>query len=95
MQEGESTTTTDHDTIRKWAEARDGRPAAVRQTHGGDDAGILRIEFAGGDSGDSLEDITWDEFFDKFEQKKLAFLYQDKTKDGGTSRFFKLVSRDS
>lgn len=95
MDQGESQTTTDHDTIRKWAEERDGRPAAVRQTHSGDDAGILRIEFAGADASDGLEDISWEEFFDKFEEKKLAFLYQDRTKDGGVSRFFKLVSRDS
>ncbi len=26
--------TTDHDEIRKWAEERGGRPAAVRSTHG-------------------------------------------------------------
>ena len=37
--------TTDHDEIREWAEARGGRPAAVRKTHGKDDPGIIRIEF--------------------------------------------------
>lgn len=95
MHQGESQTTTDHDTIRKWAEQRDGRPAAVRETHSGGDAGILRIEFTGEASSDGLEDIGWDEFFAKFEEKKLAFLYQDRTKDGDVSRFFKLVSRDS
>lgn len=42
-----------------------------------------------------LGGIGWDEFFAKFEEKKLAFLDQDRTKDGGVSRFFKLVSRDS
>jgi hypothetical protein len=26
--------------------------------------------------------------------KRLVFLYQEETKGGGTSRFFKLVSRD-
>lgn len=90
----EAQTTTDHDTIRKWVEARDGRPAAVAQTHEGDEVGVIRIAFAGkGDKPEGLEDITWDEFFEKFEEKKLAFLYQEKTKDGGTSRFFKLVKR--
>ncbi len=39
-----ATTTTDHDAIRKWAEARDGRPARVQDTaHGG--GGLLRIDF--------------------------------------------------
>ena len=33
--------TTDHDEIRKWAEARGGRPAAVRRTHSKDNVGII------------------------------------------------------
>jgi len=37
--------TTDHDEIREWAEARGGRPAAVRRTHSKDNVGIIRIEF--------------------------------------------------
>ncbi len=86
-------TTTDHDTIRQWAEERDGRPAAVRATHSSGDAGILRIDFPGNES-EGLQEISWEEFFDKFEQEKLAFLYQDKTGGGETSRFFKLVQRD-
>ena len=41
---GESKTTTDHDTIRKWVEERGGRPAAVKGTGGGDDPGIVRVD---------------------------------------------------
>ena len=85
-------TTTDHDTIKKWAEARNGHPATVESTADGDEAGILRIEFEQGDS-DDLKEISWEEFFNKFEEEKLAFLYQEETSDGETSRFFKLVSR--
>ncbi|HET8699752.1 MAG TPA: hypothetical protein VFO94_19870 [Gammaproteobacteria bacterium] len=87
----DSKRTTDHDTIRKWAEARGGRPASVSGTGKAGDAGLLRIDFA--EPNDSLEEISWDEFFDKFEEKKLAFLYQDKTADGERSTFNKLVSR--
>lgn len=90
---GESRTTTDHATIRKWAEERDGRPAAVRGTGDGD-SGILRIDFPGYGREESLEEISWDEFFDKFEEKQLAFVYQGETAEGGQSRFFKFVSRD-
>lgn len=90
----ESRTTTDHDTIREWAEARDGHPAHVPETSGSNDAGLLRIEFQEG-SDDDLEAISWDEFFDKFDEKNLAFLYQEETKDGGTSRFFKIVDRST
>lgn len=92
---GSSNTTTDHDEIRKWVEERGGRPASVSGTGNGDEAGVLRINFdePGGDDDDRLEDISWDEFFDKFEESKLAFLHQDITSGGQESRFFKFVSR--
>lgn len=83
--------TTDHEKIRQWAEARGGRPAVVAQTHSEGDGGILRIDF--GDKEAELDEISWDEFFKTFDERKLAFLYQEKTKDGGESRFFKLVRR--
>ncbi len=88
----EAVKTTDHDIIRKWAEARGGKPAHVKQTGSGDDPGILRIDFPGGDE-PSLETIGWEEFFQKFEDSKLALLYQDKTESGEVSRFNKLVKR--
>jgi hypothetical protein len=87
----ESKTTTNHDEIRRWVEARGGRPAAVRDTGNGDDAGILRIDF--GDQDDGLEEISWDEFFNTFDESDLAFLYQEETSEGGESRFNKFVSR--
>lgn len=83
--------TTDHEKIRKWAEARGGHPATVKRTEKGDEAGILRFDFDPPDQG--LEKIPWDEFFEKFEEADLAFLYQDKTKSGKTSRFCKFVDR--
>lgn len=83
-----SHTTTSHDKIRSWIEARKGRPARVR-TKG--DGGILRIDF--GTPEDNLEEIGWDEFFEIFDENKLAFLYQDETQDGKTSRFSKFVAR--
>jgi hypothetical protein len=86
----EATTTTDHEQIRKWVEERDGHPARVR-TSG--DGGILRIDF--GEPDESLEPIGWDEFFRIFDENGLAFLHQDKTSGGQTSRFNKLVQRDS
>jgi hypothetical protein len=87
-----SETTTDHDTIRRWAEERGGRPATVTGTESGDEeAGILRIDFQ--DPDDRLEEISWDDWFAKFEEENLAFLYQDEKKDGETSTFFKLLKR--
>jgi len=92
---GESRTTTNHDEIRKWAEARGGKPATVKSTESNGEAGVLRIDFPGYRGEGSLEEISWDEFFKKFDEKHLAFLYQDKTSSGQESRFFKLVSRDT
>jgi hypothetical protein len=89
-----SQTTTDHDQIRQWAEARGGKPACVRGTGGGDDIGMLRIDFPGFSGGDSLQEITWDEFFEKFDERGLALLYQETTKDGQPSNFNKLVDRN-
>ena len=85
--------TTDHDTIKQSVKAREGRPAAVAQTHEGDEVGVIRIAFAEPEQDEWLEDISWAEFFEKFEENNLAFLYQDQTKDGATSRFFKFVRR--
>jgi len=88
----QGSTTTDHDVIRKWVEARKGHPSRVRGTADKSGEGILRIDFAEPDA--KLEKISWDEFFETFEDRKLAFLHQDKTADGHTSRFFKFVRRD-
>ena len=80
-------TTTDHDVIRKWAEARGGRPARVKGTGGGDDAGLLRLDF--GKPEETLEEIDWDEFFETFDASGLALVYDDDP----DSRFSKLVRR--
>lgn len=91
MNEGERTT--DHALIKKWVEQRDGRPATVRATEEDGHAGILRIDF--GPKEERLEEIEWDEFFRKFDESDLAFLYQDRTKDGKLSRFHKFVRRSA
>jgi hypothetical protein len=89
-----STTTTDHDEIRRWVEEHDGKPVTVRGTGDGDDAGVLRIDFPGGAGEDQLEPTSWDEWFEKFDENELAFLYQQEKASGEDSTFFKLVSRD-
>jgi hypothetical protein len=92
--EAASYTTTDHDVIRAWAEARGGRPAAVEGTEGkGSGAGVLRIEFRD-DSGE-LDEVDWEPFFATFDDRKLAFVYQEHTSDGSTSRFNRFVNRDN
>jgi hypothetical protein len=89
-----SRTTTDHDEIRSWVEQHDGQPARVRGTEAsGEDAGVLRIDFPGGAGEDRLEHISWDEWFATFDDRGLAFLYQEHKASGEDSTFFKLVRR--
>jgi hypothetical protein len=54
-------------------------PAAVRSTRSKDGTGIIRIEFPNAPNAkdDNLEEITWDEFFEKFDESNLALLYQE------------------
>jgi hypothetical protein len=84
--------TIDHETIRRWAEARGGRPASVRDSGDGD-PGAPRIDFPG-HSEEALKRISWEQFFSKFEGSGLALLYQDVTEDGEPSYFNAFVSRD-
>ncbi|MDQ0662098.1 hypothetical protein QFZ35_000596 [Arthrobacter ulcerisalmonis] len=86
--EGRSLATTHHEVIRQWAEERDGVPATVEGTEHGDHLGVLRIDFGGKD--DKLRHISWDEWFDTFDTRKLNFIYQEQRSDGTQSNFFRL-----
>lgn len=83
--------TTDRGAIRRWAEERNASPASVRGTSE-DGPGVLRFDFDAKE--ESLEEISWDEFFEKFEDAGLGMIYQDQTDSGETSRFFKFVDRE-
>jgi len=92
--------TQDHDLIRKWAEERGGKPAHVKTVAKEGEIGILRIDFPSppdpDDEKDSnLEEISWDEFFEKFDENDLVFLYQDETAGGQKSNFNKIVRRET
>jgi hypothetical protein len=68
-------TTTDHDEIRRWVEQHGGTPARVQGTADDNGPGRLRIDFpAAGE--DQLEHISWDEWFQKFDENNLAFQYE-------------------
>jgi hypothetical protein len=85
-------TTNDHDEIRRWVEAHDGTPATVGGD--GDEVAVLRIDFPGGAGSDRLRHITWDEWFEKFDEEDLSFLYQQQKASGEDSTFFRLVRND-
>ena len=89
-----SNTTTDLEEIKNWATKRGGKPVRVKGTESGNkNDGVLRIDFPGYSGGDSLEEISWEDWYKVFRDKDLSFLYQEETADGKESRFFKLVSK--
>jgi hypothetical protein len=89
-----SATLTDHARIMAWAEERQARPACVKGTGGKGDVGMIRLDFPGYSGGDSLEAISWEEWFARFDENNLALIVQEETADGQRSNFNKLVSRD-
>jgi len=86
---------TDHEEIRQWAEERGGTPSCVRGTGNRGDIGMLRLDFPGYSGGKSLQPISWDDWFEKFDERGLALLVQDRTSRGQKSNFNKLVSRET
>ena len=76
--------TVDHDAIKRWAEKHGGRPAKVET---GGRGGILRLDF--GEKEPNLSEISWDEFFQIFDDNDLALLLPQDAE----SRFNKFVSR--
>lgn len=89
-----SKTTTDINEIRKWAEERGGIPSHVAGTENDESTGVLRINFPGFSGDDVLEEVPWEEWGQTFEDRKLAFLYQEETAAGEQSRFFRLIKRE-
>lgn len=58
MATADSKITTNHQTIRHWAEERQGQPAAVKSTGSAEHPGLLRIDFPGYSGEDKLERIS-------------------------------------
>ena len=88
-----SKTTRDHDEIRRWAEERGAVPSEVASTERGNEPGILRFQFpdAPNRNDGKLKEISWDAFFEKFDENDLELLFQEKTAEGQQSNFNKLI----
>ncbi|MCB8837709.1 hypothetical protein [Aurantimonas sp. VKM B-3413] len=79
----------DHDEIRSFAEKTGGKPSLVADTeNSGKGPGVLRFDH--GRDNDGLEEISWDRFFEIFEEQELALMLDD---SGDNPNFNKFVSR--
>jgi hypothetical protein len=85
---------TDHETIRRWAEARGARPARVKP---GRDATLsytddpICLVIPGASPADAVERITWHEWFRKFDEHELALLIENAHRQPST--FNRLIKR--
>src|SRR5579875_65800 len=95
MSQTASKVTFDHNEIRRWAEERGAKPACVKGTGGHGDIGMIRLDFPGYSGEESLQPISWEEWFEKFDERNLALLYQETTAEGEKSNFNKIVSRET
>ncbi|MCA2213740.1 hypothetical protein [Jidongwangia harbinensis] len=90
---GRSLVTTDHEVIRRWASARKAVPATVAGTEHDGHLGVLRLDFPGY-SGDRLTEVSWDDWFEAFDKRRLNFIFQEKQSGGKRSNFFQLENPD-
>lgn len=75
--------TIDHQQIKQWVHERRGWPAIkVNNSNGKVSDGVLSIGFNGCENVELLTPITWEEFFKKFDEQNLAFIYQDQDASG-------------
>ncbi|HEX5596814.1 MAG TPA: hypothetical protein VFX61_12485, partial [Micromonosporaceae bacterium] len=76
----------------RWAQARNAKPATIRGTEYDGRPGVLRFNFPGFKESDRIREISWNEWFNTFDQRRLNFIYQETRTNGGQSNFFRLES---
>lgn len=87
-------TTDNHETIKKWIKDRYAEPALVEGVVNPGKAGrMLRINFQN-HARESLKDISWELFFEIFDENDLEFLYQEQNLDGSQSKSFEFIKKD-
>jgi hypothetical protein len=72
--------TIDHHIIRDWAELRAGYPV-----HESGKAAALGIAFRGESNETKGEPVSWDDFFHEFDERRLCFIYEERTVSGALS----------
>lgn len=88
-------TLVDHEEIRRWARERGATPSLGRRTHEDDSIGVIGLDFPGSRVPDSLEEISWDEWFRNFDENDLALIVEGEMANGQSSNFHKLAAREN
>ncbi|MFG3422030.1 hypothetical protein [Micromonospora sp. NPDC048063] len=91
---GRSLVTANHDVIRRWAQERGAKPATIAGTEREGRAGVLTFNIPGYRESSRVREITWDEWFRTFDDRKLNLIYQEQLRDGRPSNFFRTESPD-
>jgi hypothetical protein len=89
---GRQDATIDHDEVRRGVERLGGKPARLRGSAGGEDLGLLDLDFSGGRD-DQLEPISWYCWFQAFEADYLALVIPAEDSGTAAGRPAELVSR--
>ncbi len=86
--------TTDHNTIKTWVEARKGKPGLAKGNNDtGRAGGLLRIIFPG-DGSENVDKLPWDKFFTIFDENNLKFVYTDEPEGEIKSREFHFENKN-
>lgn len=89
----ENKKTTDKTLIQKWAEARRGIPVYIPDVHQ-EAGGKLRICFKITHNQHMQRHvISWEKFFQLFDEQQLALIYQENKYNGDRSIYCELVNR--
>ncbi|MBB6681500.1 hypothetical protein H4O20_08595 [Aequorivita sp. 609] len=92
MNSGQLKTTDNHTTIRNWVEEREGVPAMTEGIANKSMAGqMLRINFH--ENKEFLNKISWDVFFEIFDENNFQLLYDERIIDGKKSNYYQFVKK--
>ena len=80
--------TTDPSLIKKLAEARRASPAIIRKVTNDGIEMVLSFLFPDIKIDEVATRLTWEEFFEKFDQQRLVFVYDDSERSQNASRYF-------
>jgi len=91
MQPNQISDTIEKQTIRDWAQQRNGKPALLKHKNDTGRAGeMLKIVFPGDETKD-MDLISWEQFFIIFEENNLKFLFIDEEE----KQFYRMANRNT